>query len=266
MVNSLEGFGVFFREANGGRVSVIVNLTIGDDAPMAHLPCLQRVTVAFPVPNARSPSSSLPGENGSYMGVEMDLIAAMNRETGATFVARELALGQMQFYFYTPHGTSVDSTVVKVLQSYPQFRYRLFQIADPEWTIYFDELYPSRVELQLLTSHERQVLAVEPGDSLENPHSICHWIYFPSPEKRELFLERIRTLGFKFHLLERQEPDALERPYCVELARNDRIDHPYLDELVLWLDRQADECGGEYDGFETELTASTSRDLTRTVQ
>ncbi len=261
MDNSLDEFGVFFRESDLGRSSVIVDLTVGDSAPFAHLPNLLRVMVV-----SASKSPELPGESDSHIGIELDLIAALSREVGAVFAARELTHRQLKFYFYTPLGTTPTPVVDQVLRRYPDFRYRLSSIPDPEWTIYFDELYPSRVEFQLMASHERQVSAIELGDSLQDSRPICHWIYFATFLEREQFLERIRTLGFKYHLLESRAPDTLERPYCVELARNDRADHPYLDELVLWLCREADECGGEYDGFEAESVTHCSLDLSATVE
>ncbi len=262
MDNSSEEFGVFFRESDLGRSSVIVDLTIGRCAPLSHLPNLLRVMVAMPA----TPSRFSPYDSELHVGVECALIAAMSREASAAFVAREFTHRQLRFYFYVPLGTSAGQIVVDVLKNYPGFRHRLSCISDPEWTIYFDELYPSRVEFQLLANHARQASAVELGDSLRYPRPICHWIYFATSDHREKFLERIQTMGFKFHLLESREPDTLERPYCLELARQDRADHPYLDELVLWLCRQADACGGEYDGFEEESITHCSLHLSATLE
>jgi len=259
MVIAYEEYGVFFRAAGGHRSSVIVNLSIGDTAPLPHLPSLLRVLIA--VPMAKSPTMGMPGENGTYASIELELITAMARDAGATFVARELTHGQMKFYFYAPHGKSPDPVISDVLRSFPTFRHRVSRIPDPEWTIYFDELYPTRIEFQLMRIQERRANAEAAGDLLEAPRPICHWAYFANPADREKFVERIRHRGFKFHLLERREPDTLERPYCVELARNDRADHPYLDDVVHWLNRQAEQCGGEYDGFEAESMIETSLNL-----
>jgi hypothetical protein len=244
-----EEYGVFFRESNGHRSSVIVNLSAGDSAPIAELPALLRVMIALPMPAF---GSQMPGENGTYVGIELELVAAMERKAGAVFAARELTQGQMKFYFYVPPGTAATPIVAKVVENFPNIPYRLFQIADPEWTVYFDELYPTRIEFQLLRSQEQQPLAEEAGEDLQVPRPICHWVYFSTTTSRDQFIERVRPKGFKLHVLERREDDTFECPYCVELARNDRADHPYLDELVHWLERQADECGGAYDGFEAE--------------
>lgn len=256
---SFAEYAVFFRQVGTHHSSVIVNLTIGDSAPFAHLPSLLRISIA--VPKAKSPSMGMPGENGTYASVELELITAMARDVGAIFAARELAHGQMKFYFYAAHNAAPDPVIKTVLQSYPAFRYRLSRISDPEWTIYFDELYPTRIEFQLMRSHERRSSGTEAGNTPEIPRPICHWIYFANPDDRDKFIDGIRPHGFKFHLLEQRDQDALERPYCVELARNDRADHPYLDDLVHWLNRQAEQCGGEYDGFEAESMIDVPLDL-----
>lgn len=245
-----EEYGVFYRGTDAHHTSVIVNLTIGESAPVSHLPSLVQVIIAMPV--SRKKSSRLPGENGSYASLELELISAMSKKAGVAFAARELTRGRMKFYFYAPLGTNLDPIVVDVLQSYPTFKHRISRISDPDWTIYFDELYPTRVELQLLTNHGRQAAAVGLGDCLSDPRTICHWIYFPNAQARDRFVDRVRPQGFHIHLRNEQEEESAQRQFCVELSRQDPADYPSLDELVLWLDHQAEECGGEYDSFEEE--------------
>lgn len=262
MDNYREELGVFFRESDMGPASVIVNLTVGKLAPVSHLPTLLRVVVAWPT----SPTVEDTGLRDFQDALEMELIGAISRETGAVFVARELTSGQMKFYFYVPLGTSADPIVVQVLKKFPGFRHRLSCISDPDWTIYFDDLYPTRVEFQLMENHELQLSAGEVVGKLEVSRPVCHWIYFEDPTNREEFLSRIESRGFRFKLLEHGEQFRSTQPYGVELFRNDRADHPFLDELVLSLCRQADDCGGEYDGFEAETLGDRSLDLSATLK
>ena len=261
MASHVEEFGVFFRDCEHGLASVIVDLSIGNSAPLSHLPNLLRVTV---LPAGKSLENGY--ENNADVEIESDLVSHLAQTTGAAFVARELTQRHLKFFFYVPLGTSAAPLVVQALQKHAGVRHRSSCIFDPDWSIYFDELYPGRVEFQLMANHGRPISAGVHTELLGTPRPICHWVYFADCQHREQFLERIRTRDFRIHLLERREPDNWDKPYCVELARDDRADHPYLDELVHWLSRQAEEFDGEYDGFEAESILEHSLDLSATLE
>ncbi len=254
MAHSLEEFGTFFRGIGRRMSSVIVNLKIGDRAPLKDAPCLLRITI--PMQDAAAHGMGSPSERQVLNAIDRELVAALSQQCAANFVGRELTKGQLKFYFYAPTECIPEPVTAEVLTKHPGYRFRLSRTRDPEWNVYFDELYPNRAEFQLLTTHERQAAAAEMGDSLEIPRPICHWTYFPSAESREQFLKQVRPQGFHIHLLENHEATGHNYVYCAELARKDRADHPHLDELILWLFLRAEECGGYYDSFEAESVAN----------
>ncbi|MDB5336559.1 MAG: hypothetical protein JWN70_2178 [Planctomycetaceae bacterium] len=262
MASSLEEFGTFFRGVGRRMSSVIVNLAIGDRAPLSDAPCLLRITV--PMQDAAAHGMGSSSERQVLNQLDRKLVVALSEQCAANFVGRGLTKGQMKFYFYAPAGCEPDSVIAEVIGQHPGYRYRLTRTRDPEWSVYFDELYPNRAEFQMLTTHERQAAAAEMGDSLEIPRPICHWTYFPTAESREQFLHQVRDRGFHVHLLENHEATGNDFRYCVELARKDRADHPHLDELILWLFVRAEECGGYYDSFEAESVANLTFGLSTT--
>ena len=254
MAHSAREFGTFFRGLGRRLSSVIVNLAIGDRAPLTDAPCLLRITI--PMLDAAVHGMGSTGERQVLNEMDRELVAALFEHCAASFVGRELTKGQMKFYFYAPSDCVPEPIVTEVVGRHPGYRFRLTRTRDPEWSVYFDELYPNRVEFQLLTTHERQAAAAEMGDSLEMPRPICHWTYFPTSEKREQFLGRVREHGFHIHLLENYDATGHNFVYCAELARKDRADHPHLDEVILWLFVRAEECGGYYDSFEAESVSN----------
>lgn len=249
-----EEFGTFFRGVGRRMSSVIVNLAIGNRAPLADAPCLVRITV--PMHDAAAHGMGSTSERQVLNEMDRELVQALSEQCGAHFVGRELTKGQMKFYFYAPPEGTLDQVVSEVIARHPGYRFKLSRTRDPEWSVYFDELYPNRVEFQLLTTHERQAAAAEMGDSLEIPRSICHWTYFPTDEQRSQFVQKVREHGFHIHLLENYDATGHNFVYCAELARKDRADHPYLDEVILWLFVRAEECGGYYDSFEAESVSN----------
>ncbi len=249
-----EEFGTFFRGVGRRMSSVIVNLAIGNRAPLSDAPCLIRITV--PMQDAAAHGMGSTSERQVLNEMDRELVQALSEQCGAHFVGRELTKGQMKFYFYAPLDGALDQVVAEVIGHHPGYRFKLSRTRDPEWSVYFDELYPNRVEFQLLTTHERQAAAAEMGDALEMPRPICHWTYFPTALHRERFLELVRDCGFHIHLLENYDATGHNFVFCAELARKDRADHPHLDELILWLFVRAEECGGYYDSFEAESVSN----------
>ena len=262
MASSLEEFGTFFRGVGRRMSSVIVNLAIGDQAPLSDAPCLLRITI--PMHDAAAHGMGSTRERQILNELDRKLVGALAEQCGAKFVARELTKGQMKFYFYASANCEPDSVVAEAMRQHPGYKFRLTRTRDPEWSVYFDELYPNRAEFQMLTTHERQAAAAEMGDSLEIPRPICHWTYFPTAESREQFLSQVRDRGFHIHLFENPDATGIKFGYCAELARKDRADHPYLDELILWLFVRAEECGGYYDSFEAESVANQTFGLSAT--
>lgn len=263
MVHSLEEFGTFFRQAGAHRSSVIVNLTIGDRAPLRNFPNLLRISI--PLQDHTDHGLGSSAERPTLEALDRDLVAALDEQCQAHFVARELTRGMMRFYFYSTLDCAPEPAIQEVINRYPGYRFRLSRTRDPEWNVYFDELYPSRIEFQLLADHEREAAAAAAGDELEVPRPICHWAYFPSAECREKFLQVVHACGFLSHLLDPLDPEASTFGYCAELSRNDRADHPYLDDLVMWLHAKADEFAGYYDNFEAESIGFHSPGLSATA-
>lgn len=263
MDSSREEFGTFFRGTGRRMSSVIVNLAIGDRAPLSDAPCLLRISI--PMQDAAAHGMGSSSERQILNELDRQLVQALSHQCEAKFVGRELARGQVKFFFYAPVACYPESVVADVVERHPGYRFRLTRTRDPEWNVYFDELYPNRAEFQLLTTHERQAAAAEMGDSLEMPRPICHWTYFPSAESREKFLQQVRDRGFHIHLLENHEALDGDFRYCAELARKDRADHPHLDELILWLFVRAEECGGYYDSFEAESVSNLTFGLSATA-
>lgn len=259
MAHTLEEFGTFFRLSGTHRSSVIVNLTVGDLAPLKNFPTLLRISIPLLEPTVHGLSSS--SEHPTLDALDRDLVAALDQHCQALFVARELTRGMMRFFFYVDTDCQPAAVIADVLRHYPAYRYRLSRTRDPEWNVYFDELYPSRIEFQLLADHERGAAAAASGDELDIPRPICHWAYFPSAECREKFLQFVHAHGFLSRLIDPLHPAASSFGYCAELARNDRADHPYLDDLVMWLHAKADEFSGYYDNFEAESIACGSTGL-----
>jgi len=255
MLSTYEEYGVFFRVSGPAVDSVIVNLAVRDLAPIPDLPT--SLVVSIPLRDPSLQGLGTGDERRLLNELEAALVGALRHECHTVFIGRVLGHGKLVCSFQAPAGTSARHCVSEVLSEFPS--YRAFQLDvqdDPDWEMYFAKLYPNGTEFQTMANHSRQALASERGNQLGVPLPICHWLYFPNIPSRNAFLSRIAGGGYRARLRECLEQDESDVPYCVELTRLDRADHPYLDELVLDLYGLAEACGGHYDGYVADVFAS----------
>lgn len=255
MLSTHEEYGVFFRTNELAIDSVIVNLAVSDLAPIPEFPKLVMISFALLDPGMQGLGTC--SERRLLDELEAALVGALHHECRSIFIGRVLGHGKLVCSFQMPVGVSVHNCVSEVLREFPSYKqFELETHEDPDWETYFLNLYPNRTEFQTMANHSRQALATERGNRLEVPRPICHWAYFPTLSSRNQFISRIAGEGYRARLRETLDSDESESAYCVELMRLDRADHPHLDQLVLKLFALAEECGGYYDGYVTDVFAA----------
>jgi len=89
----------------------------------------------------------------------------------------------------------------------------------------------------------------EKGDPLSQEREIDHWIYFPNPSSRKLFLDAAIELGYSLRNM--TDPEEAGEQYGVRIFRVDRPGLDNIDDVTLPLYRLAAKFGGDYDGWET---------------
>ncbi|MFI7919313.1 ribonuclease E inhibitor RraB, partial [Acinetobacter baumannii] len=83
------------------------------------------------------------------------------------------------------------------MQSYPNYNYRFGYYSDPNWSTYFDYMYPSSEIMQIISNNAVIENLEKHGDSLEIARPVDHWIYFKNKSDQAIFLELIKPLGFE---------------------------------------------------------------------
>jgi regulator of RNase E activity RraB len=103
--------------------------------------------------------------------------------------------------------------------------------------------------------HEREQnrLAVEAlqdnGDDLATPREIDHFIYFDDHDGLTRFEQQAEGLGFRLrHHVQTEEGRPGLQVYRIDIPSFERI-----DQVTLPLYRAARECGGQYDGWESQV-------------
>ena len=103
---------------------------------------------------------------------------------------------------------------------------------------------PNKLILELLTQH---------GDALTEVREIEHFAYFPTPTLRAQFIDKCLVVGFK--LGRTSEPYKPGAGFGAILFHTDVPDEEALGKITSLLVDLARKCGGEYDGWETQIVS-----------
>ena len=90
------------------------------------------------------------------------------------------------------------------------------------------------------------------GDKLTKGRLVSHWIYFKTESDRELFLAKIKNDNFII-VSENYDDSWGEFSFSLHIERLDKVDSKSVDNYVIYLWRLANECNGDYDGWETSI-------------
>ncbi|MEF3351811.1 DUF695 domain-containing protein [Paenibacillus sp. GYB006] len=114
------------------------------------------------------------------------------------------------------------------------------------WDFYFDFLYPNKYQKQHMGNRNVVEQLRESGDKLEEPRRVDHWIYFQSTEDKDRFEAKVKLLSFNIS----SNPSNDEEIYS-QIYRHDDVDFHSINEVTDSLIDLAEECNGDYDGWES---------------
>jgi uncharacterized protein (TIGR01619 family) len=258
-----ENWEFYLCARDDAPASVLVNLGLHEIAPLAELPWRFRVSLAIQEPTEYGLSQS--AERPLLDEIEETITTRLFEQHGAVLVGRAITRGSFEIICYGPTDADPTATIRDALAPYHDYTCQCKVEHDPEWATYFDYLLPSPAEYQQVLN--RQVLDAlrGEGDTLEVPREVRHWIYFASEHDRSQFVEALAGSGFTAEPCEVEDDDADPDdadeaataedglPFVLQIFRQDSVDLASINTLVDDLYALAEDYGGQYDGWETQV-------------
>jgi uncharacterized protein (TIGR01619 family) len=243
-----EDWDNYIMEVNRKPVSVVVDLGLKKNAPMADRPNVVIVRVQLAAPE----SNGQPGkaELGKLELMENGLENTLRQQMGAIYAGRFTQRGIRELYFYVQDTLGFREQVGTVMAGFRDYPYLCQAREDRSWTNYLQVLYPSDKDLEIIMNRRLVDELSAKGDGLTTPRRIDHFFRFPSQAKREEFLRARLQDGY---LLENMdvlpEGDALR--YTLRIHRDDTPSYAVITSLFLPLWEAAKKSQGRYTGWET---------------
>ncbi|MEO7310520.1 MAG: DUF695 domain-containing protein [Chitinophagaceae bacterium] len=245
-----EDWDFYFSNVDDIKGSFYLDLGLSKIAPVRDKPNL--VWISVTMNSSREDGLSSNEEYDILIAIEDRLRDFILQNHRSVFAGRLTTDGRRDFYFYLDDSTVYDKCISEAMVAFPSYNYDIGLKEDPEWRFFLDFMYPNLGQVRCI--YNRRVIdnLEKNGDQLTKARPVNHWIYFKSENDRTNFLAKIEHL--KFDIINEDEKSASgDFPFKLQISRIDNVDIESVDEYVLALWEFANECNGDYDGWETSV-------------
>lgn len=245
-----EEWDFYFSNVDDVIGSFYIDLGLIHIAPISNKPNL--VWISVQMNNPREDGLSSNEEFETLKVIEDRLQELILSKHNAIYAGRLTTDGRRDFYFYMDDTTLYDKTISEAMVALPTYSFDFGIKEDSQWKQYFEFMYPNPRQYQSIQNRRVVDNLEEQGDPLTKSRPVDHWIYFKSDSDRNLFLSKIEHLNFD--IVSKDETTSIgDYPYKLHISRVDHVDYNSVDYYVLELWELAEECNGEYDGWETAV-------------
>lgn len=243
-----EDWAVYFSTVNENQIgSILVDLGYSDVAPIETK--FELITITTFMNDSTGDGLSSAEESETLNKIEDYFIDLIVSKDEAIYVGRLKYDGKILSYFYCENTNDFENTFTKIKNQHPDYRFEFNIKKEKDWRAYFEVLYPSEFEMQVIQNGRVIENLEEHGDKLEKERQVDHWIYFRSASDRENFLDAIKEKHFE--IVNKDEISIEETPFQLQISRIDKVDYESANEYVMYLWQKSQEFNGDYDGWET---------------
>lgn len=243
-----EDWAIYFTTINENRIgSVLVDLGLINIAPIESK--FNLITITTFMNNRTEDGLSSAEENEFLNEIENNFIDLLGSKYETIYTGRLKYDNKILSYFYAEKISDFENTFAEIKNQYPKYRFEYAIKEENDWRAYFEVLYPSEFEMQVIQNGRVVENLEENGDKLNKERQVDHWIYFNSEPDRENFLNSIKKDNFE--IVSKDKTNNEDAPFELQIARIDNVDYESANEYVMYLWQKAQEFNGNYDGWET---------------
>jgi hypothetical protein len=175
-------------------------------------------------------------------------------ETDSLYVGQIMVSDFYYFYFYSSLSPEEINDLINQAADATGFELAYFSEDDPDKSHYWNELYPTSDDWQVISDSRVIKFLIDNGDNPDIRRDIRHWAYFDTQEQVNGFKQWLEQQGFKDIAVEDVGmEDNLEEKFLVIYAHIGSMSLGELTQYTVASNRKAEELGGRYDGWETDI-------------
>ncbi len=242
-----DGWDFFPCQMGDNRAFIFFNEDIServDSLPAEHVVKV-RVTLKSPDPRG------LPmGDEFEALSSLEDRLTSFFEAQAGCYVGRISVAGFRHFYYYVDGEEAELGAFLQRLTASTGYELKYIREPDRERTSYWQDLFPTADDRQLMQDMRVLEHLQKEGDSLDQEREIDHWAYFPEAEQRDAFVAWALGEGYTLE----GKPDQ-DQNYGALLRHIAAPELATITQHTIKLNRKASELGGDYDGWETSVEA-----------
>lgn len=246
-----EKWDFYFATIDGDLASIFVDLNLEDRAPVPRH--THMVVVRLTMQTPRDDGLSSDEEYDALTAVDDVLYRAVCGRQNAIYAGRVTYAGLRDFYYYAVDADAAAKAAAGAMKDLPGYKFEILSQADPEWTTFRGFLLPSPRDRQRMGNRSAADQLRDSGDPLTEAREIDHWAYFPSPAARDDFVSRTAAVGYKLRTALEPDPATDGTAFGAQIYRADIPGNELFDAITAELSKLAQECGGDYDGWESPV-------------
>ncbi len=198
-----------------------------------------------------------PTEYGMPTNEEFPRLSALDEslenvivKLGGVYVGRITVAGHRYFYYYL--GAKEDQAKKEVDQVASSSNYKLQYLwkPDPEKKKYWDELYPTPDDWQVIQDLKVLDALEKGGDNKDKKREVQHWAYFSTKNNASKYKDW--AIEQKYKIISWGSTDD-KKEYMVQYSHIGTMNLRDITHHTISANRKARELNGRYDGWETSV-------------
>ncbi len=250
-----EGFDFYMVEFEDGPASIMVDMAAALHVPVPSHPDLLIVRMRMQRPQESGLRSAEEAQR--LFGVEDAVIAALRLRDGL-FVGRVVRAGSSDLFFYLPSGVTRESVEPQLRVACQEYPPSLSLASDPEWTSYFEILFPDRRDQQRMVNRRLCERLQEQGDRPGLRRPVDHRALFPGEISAGAAVESLRAEGFQVDDPSPPPPQSGHQMWALEFHRPESPTQERMDEVTLQVLDLLEGTGAHYDGWNCAAVAGSA--------
>lgn len=244
-----ENWDVYMAQYENKPGSILLNLSLKSIAPIKTLQFVVISGVSFR--NCDSIGMPDKRELTNLYRISDSVQAIVNSSVKNNLVGSFTYLCQRLDYFYVNDTTGLRQKLTTLYKTkFPLYIPYINIKEDKNWTTYLNFLYPNEATMEFMQNQKVISALQKGGDKLVKARPVDHWLYFKTEADRNCFITYATKQQFKI-VAEEKTANLIKAPFKLHLSRTDKVDAASISRITLELKKQANQCNGEYDGWET---------------
>lgn len=241
-----EAWETYPAYVDGKPAMFFLNMGLVQAAPVAEAPALYLVKVQMKDPGPNGVGTGDEGE--AFMPIE-DALCGAATAAGYYFAGRVRSDGHWELGFYGKPDLEISDVLDEVGPQIAGLEIMVGGGEDPEWGFLLEYLAPDRERWQWIMDHRVVRQLMEAGDDIEKPRTVDHALHFKTEPALDAFVAAAGNEGFKESQRSEDKDNGGERPWMVEVQREDAVEVNNIHDAVMYLTELAEAEDGEYDGW-----------------